>query len=146
MLPQITIDGRLVADPELRFTGSGKAVCSLRVAASDSKKDDAGNWETTEQVFINVTLWEAEGEQAAAHYTKGDRVLVSGRLYQRDYEKSDGSKGSSLEVKFPTVAKIPSAPRADRQQATAQSGAWGQPAATPSNDPWSAGGSTDAPF
>ena len=132
MLPSITIDGRLVADPELKFTPGGKAVANLRVAASDSKKDDAGNWSTTEQIFINVTLWEAEAETAGEHFVKGDRVLVAGRIWQREYEKSDGSKGFSLEVKFPTVAKIPATPRREQGQS---SGAWSQPS-TPANDPW----------
>ncbi|WP_107768483.1 single-stranded DNA-binding protein [Nocardioides terrigena] len=140
MLPQITIDGRLVSDPELKFTGAGKAVANMRVAASDSKKDDAGNWQTTEQIFINVTLWEAEAETSVEHFAKGDRVLVSGRIFQREYEKSDGSKGYSLEVKFPTVAKIPSAPRVERQQAPQQQ--WGQAPAAAQNDPW--GGAPDA--
>lgn len=126
MLPSITIDGRLVADPELRFTGAGKAVCSLRVAASDSKKDDNGNWETTEQIFIGISLWEAEGEAAAEHLRKGDQVLVSGRIYQREYEGSDGAKRTSLEVKFPTVAKKVTAPRGERSTTPA-------PAV---NDPW----------
>ena len=136
MLPQISIDGRLVADPELRFTAAGKAACNMRVAASDSKKDDAGNWQTTEQVFINITLWEAEGEAAAEHYAKGDRVLVTGRLYQREYDKQDGSKGYSLEVKFPTVAKVPRAQQQRPQQTQQQA---------PSSDPWGTPSSHDAP-
>jgi single-strand DNA-binding protein len=126
MLPSITIDGRLVADPELRFTQGGKAVCSLRVAASDSKKDDNGNWETTEQIFVGVSLWEAEGEAAAEALQKGDQVLVSGRIFQREYEASNSEKRTSLEVKFPTVAKKVSAPRATRSTTSA-------PAAS---DPW----------
>lgn len=129
MLPSITIDGRLVADPELRFTGAGKAVCSFRVAASDSKKDANDQWQTTEQIFIGISLWEAEGEAAAETLRKGDQVLVSGRIYEREYEKSDGTKGKSLEVKFPTVAKKVSAPRGDRSTSPAST-----PAAT--NDPW----------
>lgn len=135
MLPQITIDGRLVADPELRFTGSGKAVCSLRVAASDSKKDDAGNWNTTEQIFIGVSLWENEGEAAAETLRKGDQVLVSGRIYEREYDKNDGSKGRSLEVKFPTVAKKVSAPRVERT-AVPQ---------VPASDPWATPARNDEP-
>lgn len=126
MLPTITIDGRLVADPELRFTQGGKAVCSMRVAASDSKKDDNGNWDTTEQIFIGVSLWEAEGEAAAEVFRKGDQVLVTGRIYQREYEASNGEKRTSLELKFPSVAKKVSAPRGERSST--------RPA--PANDPW----------
>lgn len=149
MLPSITIDGRLVADPELKFTPAGKAVLNMRVAASDSKKDDGGNWQTTEQIFINVTLWEAEAESGAEHFVKGDHVLVAGRIFQREYEKTDGTKGYSLEVKYPTVAKVP---RVERQQQgqSQQSGSWGQSApSSPANDPWSTpagGGNNAAPF
>lgn len=139
MLPQITIDGRLTDDPQLRFTAGGKAVCSFRVAASDSKKDDRGNWETTEQIFIGVSLWEAEAEIAAESYQKGDRVLVTGRIYEREYEKRDGEKGRSLEVKFPTVAKVPSAPRGERQPARSSAGS------SSASDPWSTAPSSDAP-
>ena len=143
MLPSITIDGRLVADPELRFTQGGKAVCSMRVAASDSKKDDNGNWSTTEQIFIGVSLWEAEGEAAAEAFRKGDQVLVTGRIYNREYEASNGEKRSSLELKFPTVAKKVSAPRVERSAAPS----------APANDPWTtaapaaswAGSDTDQP-
>lgn len=126
MLPTITIDGRLVADPELRFTQGGKAVCSFRVAASDSKKDASGNWETTEQIFIGISLWEAEAEVAAEHYMKGDRVVVTGRIYEREYEASNGEKRKSLELKFPTIAKKIAAPRGERASAPAPA----------SNDPW----------
>ena len=126
MLPTITIDGRLVADPELRFTQGGKAVCSIRVAASDSRKDDNGNWETTEQIFVSVSLWENEAEAAAEALQKGDQVLVGGRIYQREYEASNGEKRTSLEVKFPTVAKKVTAPRVDRTAARS----------APADDPW----------
>lgn len=123
MLPTITIDGRLVADPELRFTQSGKAVCSMRVAASDSKKDDNDQWQTTEQIFIGVSLWEAEAEAAAETFQKGDQVIVTGRIYQREYEASNGEKGTSLELKFPSVGKKVSAPKARRETAPAD-GPW----------------------
>lgn len=135
MLPTIQIDGRLVADSELRFTQSGKAVCSFRVAASDSKKDDAGNWQTTEQIFVSVSLWEAEAEAAAEVLQKGDQVIVTGRIYEREYENREGEKRKSLEMKFPTVAKKIVGKRTDRGQAPQQQ--------APVNDPWAASGAVD---
>lgn len=141
MLPNITIDGRLVDDPELRFTKAGKAVCSFRVAASDSKKDDAGNWETTERIFVGVSLWEQEAEEAANNLSKGDRVLISGRIYEREYEKSDGTKGRSLELKFPTVGKT----IAVRKGQAASSPARSAPAAS-SSDPWGPPATDEPPF
>lgn len=139
MLPTITLEGRAVADSELRFTGSGKAVCGFRVAASDAKKDDAGNWETTEQLFVNVSVWDGEAEEVANRVLKGTAVTVTGRLYQREYETNSGEKRTSLELKFAKVALPVTAAKKDRQQPAPR---------PPVDDPWGAprGGSDEPPF
>lgn len=141
-LPQITLEGRAVADPDLKFTASGKAVCSLRVAASESKKTDAG-WEDGDKLFVNASIWEASGEAVAEHIRKGDKITVTGRLFMREYEKTDGTKGQSLEVKFATVAKVIDAPRSNRQPAAvgAPVGVSGAAAV----DPWAVPAATDEP-
>ncbi|UUW88443.1 single-stranded DNA-binding protein [Pimelobacter simplex] len=115
MLPTITIDGRLTADPELRFTPSGKPVCSMRVAANDSRRLDDGTFENLEQIFVNVSIWERDAEATMElGLTRGDRVLATGRLYEREYDTRDGAKGKSLELKFPTVAKVPTPARTNQ--------------------------------
>jgi len=139
MLPTITIEGRAVNDPELRFTGGGQAVANFRIAASESKKNDAGEWEDGDKLFVNVAVWKEAGEALAEHVRKGDKVIVTGRLYQREYEGREGDKRTSLEVKFATVAKVVEQPRAQRQQAS--SGYQQRPA----DDPWATPSSNDAP-
>lgn len=135
-LPTITVVGGLTADPELRFTSAGKAVLGMRVGASERRKNQAGEWEDGDRVYLNVSLWEAEAEAAAEHFQRGDQVIVTGQLYQRDYETRDGSKGQSMEVKFAKVAKLP--PRqSSSQSAPQQGGAWGAPSPQPA-DPWGA--------
>lgn len=137
MLPEITINGRLVADPELRFTPSGSAVCNFRVAASESKKNDAGEWEDGDKLFVNVAVWKEAAEEVAEKVAKGAKVVVTGRLYQREYETSGGEKRSSLELKFATVALVVDAPRRGGQQ---------QRPAQRQDNPWGAApSSTDAP-
>lgn len=139
MLPTITLEGRAVNDPELRFTGSGQAVANFRVATSESKKRDDGTWEDGDKLFVNVAVWKEAGEAVAEHVRKGDKVVVTGRLYEREYETSAGEKRKSLELKFATVAKVVEAPRATRQQsAPAQS-------APASNDPWAVPAGNDEP-
>lgn len=146
MLPTITIEGRAVADPELRFTSNGTGVCNLRIAANDAKKLDDGTWENTEQLFVSAAVWNSDrtgnlAEHLAEHIRKGDKVIVTGRLYQREYETSSGEKRTSLELKFPTVAKVVDPPR---QQQRAQ-----QTPSAPALDPWGtpAGpGHDDPPF
>src|SRR5690606_33129703 len=68
-LPYIVIDGRAVADAELKFTQSGRAFAKYRIAANDSKKDESGNWETTETLFVNVTAWD-DAERIATEVTR----------------------------------------------------------------------------
>lgn len=136
MLPQITIEGRAVNEPELRFTQSGQAVANFRVAASESKKNDRGEWEDGDKLFVNVAVWKEAGEAVAEHVRKGDKVTVTGRLYQREYETSAGEKRTSIEVKFATVAKVVEAPRGERQQAQQR---------PPADDPWGAPRGGDEP-
>lgn len=128
MLPTITLEGRAVNDPELRFTPSGQAVANFRVAASESKKTDTG-WEDGDKLFVNVAVWKEPAEAVAEHVRKGDKVIVTGRLYQREYETSGGEKRTSLEVKFATVAKVVDPPKANRSQPQ-------QAPAAVANDPW----------
>lgn len=134
MLPTITIEGRAVADPELRFTPAGVAVANFRVACSESKKLDDGTWEDGEKLFVNVAIWREAAESVAERVTKGAKVTVTGRLYQREYE-TNGEKRTSLELKFATVALPIEAPRQGSER----------PSAPPAADPWASAPTSDAP-
>lgn len=96
---QVTIAGRLTADPQLRFIPSGDAVASFSVAHSKRKFDKATNtWsDEGEPLFLNVSAWRQLGEGAAETLRKGDSVIVTGELRQRSWEK-DGQKRTSIEL------------------------------------------------
>lgn len=94
-LPNVTLVGRLAADPTLRQTNSGKYVTTLRVACNDRKKDDQGNWVDGDSVFIDVTVWRAA--EAVSKLAKGTEVLAVGTLKQRTYEK-DGQQRTAYEI------------------------------------------------
>ncbi|MCX7491496.1 single-stranded DNA-binding protein [Corynebacterium sp. P6129] len=97
MIPFQHFTGRLVADPELRFTPSGKPVANFRIANSDSKKNDRGEWERKAQVFLSCTVWDdAEAVSNALH--KGSEVVVEGKLVTREWDDKEGNKRSSMEV------------------------------------------------
>lgn len=89
-----TITGNLVADPELRYTQSGKAVASATVVIK-GPKDQAGE---RPAFFMDLSIWETLGEQAAECLKKGDRVQVSGRLKPREYEAKDGTTRRVLDL------------------------------------------------
>jgi len=84
---RVQLAGRLVADPELRSTGTGKAVCRMRVATND----------TREAQFHDVVAWEALAESASTLH-KGAAVIVEGRLQTRSWEAADGSTRRATEV------------------------------------------------
>lgn len=91
----VTLVGNSVRDPELRFTTGGRAVASFGIAVSRRYQQN-GEWQE-QTSFFNVTAWGTLGENVAASVTKGQRVIVTGRLEQREYEK-DGDKRTTVEV------------------------------------------------
>jgi single-strand DNA-binding protein len=156
-LPKIIIEGRLTADPELRFTPSGKAVANFTIASNDRVKGSSGDWEDGPATFLRCTLWERQAENAAESLTKGMLVHAEGKLSQREYEK-DGEKRTVYEANLfwvaPSIrwdtAKVTKAARQDAQGAPSggqqrQGGA--DPWATPSGaaDPWSTPPQQDEP-
>lgn len=87
---RVTVTGNLTADPELRHTGSGTAVCSLRIAVNDSYKDQSGQW-VEKPNYFNVTVWGAQGESCKNYLSRGRPVAIDGRLSWREWEAKDGS-------------------------------------------------------
>ena len=96
MLNHITIMGRLTRDPELRRTGSGLAVASFCVAVDrDWPNKDTGEKETD---FINCVAWRQTGEFVSKYFTKGQMIVVSGRLQIRKYVDKDGNNRTAAEI------------------------------------------------
>lgn len=85
----VTLLGNLGADPELRYTPSGKSVCNLRLAVNERYTDSAGNSQHQAHWF-SVDCWEKMAELANQYLGKGSRVLVNGRLKTRSYQGTDG--------------------------------------------------------
>ena len=92
-----TIVGNLVDDPELRFTSSGIAVANLRVAVTQRIQQD-GEWRDGDTSFLKVNVWRGQAEHLADSLSKGDRVMVTGRLRQRSWETPEGDKRSVTEI------------------------------------------------
>ena len=90
--------GRLTRDPELRRTGTGKAVCSFDIAISRRFKDAAtGEWKDADPTFVPVVVWGDMAERCGERLKKGFPVHVEGRLQTNKWEQ-DGQKRSRLEV------------------------------------------------
>ena len=95
----ITVVGNLVADPELRFTPSGAAVASFRVASTPRIFDKNTNeWKDGEGLFLSCSVWRQAAENVAESLQRGMRVIVQGRLKQRSYETKEGEKRTVYEL------------------------------------------------
>lgn len=103
MSETITIVGRLGADPELRFTPSGDAVCNLRVVTDRRYKDQSGEWQSADTTWWQITAWRQLGENCAESLSKGDMVIVRGSIKSRDYETNQGEKRTVWEVEAKSV-------------------------------------------
>lgn len=100
----ITFVGNLVADPELRFTNNGAAVCNVRVASTPrSYNKDTNQWEDGESTFLSGSVWREQAENVANSLAKGQRVIVNGFLKQRNYETPEGEKRSVYEIEIEDI-------------------------------------------
>lgn len=96
MLNCISVAGRLVRDPELRRTNSGKAVTSFTLAVDrDFKNQQTGEKEVD---FLDCTAFGAAGENAAKYFHKGQMAMVTGRLQIQRYTDKSGQKRRQAEI------------------------------------------------
>lgn len=160
----ITVTGNVVAEVELRFVPSGAAVANFRIASTPRTFDKSTNeFKDGETLFLGVTVWRDQAEHVAESITKGMRVIVTGRLTQRQYEDRDGQKRSSYDIQADEVgpslktatAVVTKAAnggqgggqRPAQQQPNGTSSGWGAATTSAAGDPWATQQSTDgAPF
>jgi single-strand DNA-binding protein len=95
---KVILIGNLGQDPELRYTGSGTAVCNLRLATNESYKDSNGELvEKTE--WHSVVAWARLAEICGEYLKKGSQVYFEGSLQTRQWEDKDGQTRYTTEIK-----------------------------------------------
>lgn len=100
----VHLAGNLTADPEMKFLGSGAAVCSFTVASTPRTFDKAsGEWRDGDALFMRCSVWRAQAESVAESLVRGTRVMVSGRLKQRSFETSAGEKRTVVEMEVDEI-------------------------------------------
>jgi single-strand DNA-binding protein len=155
----ITVVGNLTDDPELKFTPSGAAVANFTVASTPRTFDRQTNeWKDGDALFLRCAAWRQLAENVAESLQKGQRVVVTGALRVRQFERQDGSKGTSVELNVDEVgpslryatAKVTKVSRSGNSGGGGNGG-WDQPAAAPASAPatdvWGTGaaGATEEP-
>src|SRR5215468_8255573 len=94
---KVILIGNLGADPELRYTPGGQAVCDIRLATNESWTDKNGQkQERTE--WHRVVMWGKPAEICKQYLAKGQKLYVEGRLQTRSWDDKEGNKRYSTEV------------------------------------------------
>ena len=95
MLNVVALMGRLVADPQLRQTTTGKNVASFRIAVDRGRKDANGQ---NQADFFDIVAWDKSAEFVCRYFQKGSLIAVEGRLQSRNYQDKSGNNRNAVEV------------------------------------------------
>lgn len=95
MLNNVTLMGRLTADPEIRQTQSGLSVASFRIAVERDTKSENGERAAD---FINCAAWRQSAEFVSKYFHKGNMIALTGRIQTRNYQDKDGNNRTATEV------------------------------------------------
>ena len=93
---KVILVGNLGKDPEVRYTQGGTAVCTLRLAVSERKKDGDAWKDHTE--WMDVVTWGKTAENAGQYLAKGRQIFVEGRIQTRQYKDKDGQDRWKTEI------------------------------------------------
>lgn len=95
MINRVVLTGRLVRDPDLRYTPNGIAVANFTLAVNRTFTDQNGNREAD---FISCVVWRKPAENLANYIKKGGLIGVDGRIQTRSFEGQDGKTVYVTEV------------------------------------------------
>lgn len=94
---KVILIGNLGADPDHRTTSNGKDVTNIRLATSESWKDDSGNKQTATE-WHRVVFWGRQAVVVKEYLTKGSQVYIEGKLKTRKYTDKDGVEKYATDV------------------------------------------------
>lgn len=131
---KVILVGNLGQNPELRYTPNGIAVCTLRIATSESYTDRASGERITNTEWHNVVLWRGLAETAGKYLKTGSQCYIEGKLKTRQWQDQQGQNRYTTEVVADVMQLLGPAPGRDSSQGApaAQSA---QPAAQPAAQP-----------
>lgn len=113
---KVILVGNLGQQPELRYTPNGIAVCSLRMATSESYTDRASGERVTTTEWHNVVLWRGLAETAGKYLKTGSQVYIEGKLKTRQWQDQQGQNRYTTEVVADVMQLLGPAPGKDNAQ------------------------------
>ncbi len=144
-LNKVILLGNLGQDPDLKYTQSGTAVCSLRVATNESWMDRQGErQEKTE--WHSVVVWDKQAENCEQYLSKGRTVLVEGKLQTRKWEDQNGNDRYSTEIVASRVQFVGGGESGGENRKSSRPHSSGRNRDQGRQDDWQPGGEDDIPF
>ena len=124
MINTMFYEGRIIADPELRFTPNGFGILEFRVAQSDSVKNEDGSFTNKRSLFLDIKVLGEKAPRLAQTLAKSDVIVAKGKLTTEQWETKDGQKRSKIVVLAYDVFKDATAGVDAPGANTSQQGAW----------------------
>lgn len=123
MLPVIHGEFGVVADPEVKFSEKGNAWLRLRLIAKDRVRDTNGQWVDGKPLFLDAWIAGKMAENLTDSVSKGDSIIVSGKLEMNEWEDNTGTKRTSYRILVDQVGvslRWSSTKQVTREQAVAR--------------------------
>lgn len=118
MFNQVTLIGNLTRDPELRYSGSGTAICTIGLATNRSWKDKNTGEKQQEVCFIDVKFFGRSGEVVGQHFSRGKPIVVTGRIALDQWQDQNGQKRSKHYIVADTFNFLPKSQEGGQQQSS----------------------------
>lgn len=112
---RVVLAGRLTADPEIRKSQNGNSVCRFSLAVTRKFKNQEGYYEAD---FINCVAFKGTADTINAYVSKGDMLIVEGRIQTSRYTRTDGSTGYSTDIAVDGITFVGSHKNAENSQTT----------------------------
>lgn len=93
----------VVDTPDIRFGDDGSAWVKLRGVAKDRFKNKSGEWEDSDPTYMDIIVSGKNAENLAESVTKGDAIVVSGKLVQREWTNAEGQKQKAYSIRAQDV-------------------------------------------
>ena len=135
--------GRLGKDPDLKYTSSGKAVCTFSLATSE-RWTGADGQKTESTTWHNIVAWGKQGEVIKEYLAKGRELFIEGRIQNRSYDDKEGNKKWISEVVVQNFSFVGG--RGEAGGSGSSGGSGGDSAPPPSPPPMDGGEDDDLPF
>jgi single-strand DNA-binding protein len=125
--PDITVIGRLAADPEFKNFG-GNSIAKFRVITSDRRKNEDGKWEDVNTSGWNVAAWNNVADSCKGILEKGQEVVVFGTIKEDLWTDKEGNNRKSVEINASNVAvstySIQKAAKKSDYESVTAAGSW----------------------